>query len=313
MICLQFLGLNNFLKDKNSFVYRYKSTSNKVSSLKLSNGYIYGLYVSSNTSESQYENGMPEKWEVDESNGNFLNITILMANYNDTCNASNFDIDTNSIDSIRIKKRIKNSNDEWYTIYDHPISATTNFNFNFTDYLCKHNCDYQYNIVTVKNGIETYMNNVIDIHSSFDGIYFTDGKEQYGTSFDIESDYSRKTSSSTVQPINSRYPVIIKNGYVNYSTGNVTARLLKIDKNCDVDLNNGYQYRKEIVDFLSESGALVFKNYDGLMAIVSIGDDISEKPSDYYLAPKISFSWTQIGDADDYSDLRDNGLIGGDE
>lgn len=309
---MQFLGLGSFLRDKDSFIDTYVPTSKEITNVKLSGGYIYGLYASSDPSVEQYDGGMPTEWVYDNSSGNKVSITTMLATYDSTCNASPSEIDVQAIDSIRIKRRIKNSNQDWQTLHEQPITVEADFSFNFTDYLCKNNCDYQYNIVPVKNGIETYMNNVIDIHSSFDGIYFTNGQEQYGTPFDVKTDYARKTSSSTVQPINSRCPISIKNGYLNYSTGNVNGRLLKMDENCNVDLDGNFEYRKNAVDFLSENEVLVFKNYDGFMAIVSIGDEISESFEDVPLAPKISFSWTQIGDADNYNDLKDNGLIGGD-
>ena len=102
---------------------------------------------------------------------------------------------------------------------------------------------------------------------------------------------------------------------LNYSTGSVTARFLELDNNCDIkDLEHNYYYQEKIIDFLSESCALVFKNYDGFMAIVAIDGEISNDPSDYSPAPKLSFNWTQIGDADDYEQLADYGFItGGDE
>ena len=310
---MQFIGLDNFLKDKDSFLYQHVTLDNNITNIKMSGGYIHSLYASKDTSLAQYDNEVPTEWEIIRDGTETRYITLLLANYDGTCNASPSDIDTNNIDAIRIKRRIKNSNGNWETFYEKKITATADLNFTFTDYLNKNNCDYQYNIVLVKNGTETHINNIIDVHSSFDGIYFTDGKAQYGTIFDIESNYVRKISSSTVQPINSRHPVTIKNGHVNYSDGSITARFLKVDENCDVDLENNYQYRKEVVDFLSESNVLVFKNYDGLIAIVSIGDEISEQFSDHYLAPKISFSWTQNGDAENFNELRLYGLIGGDE
>ena len=308
---MQFLGRDSFLRDENSFIDTYVSTSKEITNIKLSGGYIGGLYASSDPSVEQYENGMPSEWVYDKSSGGVISITTMLANFDGTCNASPSEIDIQAVDYIRVKRRIKDSNENWITIYEKPINVESDFTFEIKDYLCKNNCTYQYNIASVKNGSETYTNDIIEVHSSFYGVYFTNGKEQYGTPFDIKSDYSRKTSSSTVQPINSRYPVSIKNGYVNYSSGSVTGRLLKMDENCKPDLDGNYQYRKNAVDFLSENETLVFKNYDGFMAIVSIGDEISESFEDVPLAPKISFSWEQIGDADNYDDLKNNGLIGG--
>lgn len=308
---MQFLGLNSFIRDKDSFIDTYVSTSKEITNIKLSGGYLFNLYASSDSSIEQYDEGMPTKWVYDETSGNKISITTMSATFDNSCNASPFEIDVQAIDCIRIKKRLKNSNQDWQTLYEQPITVETDFSLNFTDYLCKNNCDYQYNIVPVKNGVETYIDNTIDVHSSFGGVWFTNGQEQYGTPFDVKSDYARKTSSTTAQPINSRYPVSIKNGYLNYSSGNVSGRLLKVDENCNINLDGNFEYRKNAVDFLSENETLVFKNHDGFMAIISVGDEISESFDDIILAPKVSLSWTQIGDADDYDELKNNGLIGG--
>lgn len=311
MYLLQFLGLGSFLRDKDSFIDMRVSTSREINNVKLSGGYMRGLYASADPSVEQYNNGMPSEWVYDTSTGGAVSVTTMLAKFNGTCNASPSEIDVQNINYIRIKRRIKGSSQKWITIYEKAIDAVADLTFEIKDYLCRNNCTYEYNIVSVVNGSETYTNNIIEVYSSFDGIYLTNGKEQYGTYLDTKCDYSRKTSSSTVQPINSRYPVSIKNGYVNYSSGSVTGRLLKMDENCEPDLDGNYQYRKNAVDFLSENETLVFKNYDGFIAIVSIGDEISESFEDVPLSPKISFSWEQIGDADNYNDLKDNGLIGG--
>ena len=240
----------------------------------------------------------------------------MYTDFSKSCNANKSKIDLSAIDGLVIKKLdVQNSKAEWQTIYIRPVNKESNMNFEYIDYLCRTNRKYKYNIIPITNGIETYMDNEVLVNSVFDGIYITDGRTQYGTILDIDSKYSRKTNTSTLEPINSRYPVSIKNGMLNYSTGSVTARFLELDNNCDIkDLEHNYYYQEKIIDFLSESNVLVFKNYDGLMAIVTIDGEISNDPSDYSPAPKLSFNWTQIGDADDYEQLADYGFItGGDE
>ena len=72
--------------------------------------------------------------------------------------------------------------------------------------------------------------------------------------------------------------------------------------------------RKIIREYLEFEGFLCYEANDGFMAIVAINGEISDDPSDYSPAPKLSFNWTQIGDADDYEQLADYGFItGGDE
>lgn len=305
---MQFLGYS-FIYDEDAFLYNHVTVSSEITSIELSDGCFDGIYVSSDSdfgidnfpNDSDYWND---------------NDTIMYTDFSKSCNANKSKIDLSAIDGLVIKKLdVDNPKAEWQTIYIRPVNKESNMNFEYIDYICRQNREYKYNIVPIANGIETYMNNEVSVKSKYDGIYITDGHTQYGTILDIDSKHPRKTNTSILEPINSRYPVSVKNGMLNYSTGSVTARFLELDNNCDVkDLEYNYYYQEKIMDFLSESYALVFKNYDGFMAIVAIDGEISDDPSDYSPAPKLSFNWTQIGDADDYEQLVDYGFItGGDE
>lgn len=303
---MQFVGLGNFIRDGDSFLYHDVTVSPNVTSIKLSDGYFMGLYVSSDPSLEQYGDGVLPEWNDDT--------TILSADFDGTCNGNKSEIDLQTIDGIVIKKRRKDSTQKWQTMYVHNIGENIDVDFTYIDYLCRNNCDYQYRIAPLSNGNETYndMNLVVDVRSEFDGSYFTDGIVQYGSRFDNQGNYSRNTSTTTIQPINSKYPIAIKNGHLNYSKGSITMRLLDMDEHDMTDVNVGYYYRSRIIDFLSDSRVLVFKNYDGFMAIVALDGEISEDFSEYYLAPKMSISWTQVGDAEDYKQLKRFGFIRGD-
>ena len=304
---MQFLGYS-FIYDEDAFLYNHVTVSSEITSIELSDGCFDGIYVSSD-SDFKLDNfpNDSDYWNDD---------TIMYTDFSKTCNANKSKIDLSTIDGLVIKKLdVNNPKAEWQTIYIRPVNKESNMNFEYIDYLCRTNREYKYNIIPITNGIETYMNNEVSVKSKYDGIYITDGHTQYGTILDIDSKHPRKTNTSILEPINSRYPVSIKNGMLNYSTGSVTARFLELDDDCNLkDLENNYYYQEKIIDFLSESYALVFKNYDGFMAIVAIDGEISDDPSDYSPAPKLSFNWTQIGDADNYEQLADYGFItGGDE
>lgn len=298
---MQFIGLCNFIQDEDAFLYSHAVFDADINNITLSGGYFGALYVSSDPSLAQYDNGMPDAWD-DAS-------TIMRTEFNNTCNANQSLIDLQAIDGLTVKRRINNTTDKWQTLYIQPVSSVPDFNFTFVDYFCKNNCGYQYNLIPVKCGSETYLDYVEDVYSCFDGIHFTDGKTQYGSTFDIQSSYNRHTGSASVTPVNSRYPIAVKNGALNYSSGSVTARFLKMNDNDMPDLENEFNYYTDVIDFLSESQVLVFKNYDGFIAIISIENEISEDFSEYYLAPKISFSWIQTGDACDCASLRNYRLI----
>lgn len=296
---MQFLGYS-FIHDEDSFLYNNVSIDENIDTIELSDAQFYLIFISTNVT-SPY----PTTWDDD---------TVMFTTFDNTCNANRSKIDLNTIDGLVLKKlNMRNPKAKWETIYTHSVNKESDVEFEYIDYFCRNNSEYKYNIIPIANGIESYINNETLVKSSFDGVYFTDGKVQYGTAYDIDSKYSRKTSSSILTPINSKYLTSIKNGNLNYWTGNITARFLKI--NCDThdeDLENNFYYQNELTDFLTQNSALVFKNQDGLMAIISIEEEISFDTSEYYLIPKITFSWDQIGDADNYEELLDCGLVDGD-
>ena len=233
---MQFLGYS-FIYDEDAFLYNHVTVSSKITSIELSDGCFDGIYVSS---DSDFE---LDNFPNDSDYWN--NDTIMYTDFSKTCNANKSKIDLSTIDGLVIKKLdVDNPKAEWQTIYIRPVNKESSMNFEYIDYLCRTNREYKYNIIPITNGIETYMNNEVSVKSKYDGIYITDGHTQYGTILDIDSKHPRKTNTSILEPINSRYPVSIKNGMLNYSTGSVTARFLELDDDCNLkDLENNYYYQ----------------------------------------------------------------------
>lgn len=303
---MQFVGYS-FLHDQDAYTYEYVTLDNSYSDVVLANGIYTALYVSNDTSLTQYNNGMPA-WGDN---------TVMRSDFNDSCNVDESNIDLSQVEAIIIKKRKVGSKTPWKTLVTIPITIyNENISFEYIDYMCRSNCYYEYNIVPVINGEEQVSaDNIIRIFSDFSGVYFTNGNEQIGSRFDIDTKYDRATSNISVQTINSQYPTVIKNGHMNYSKGSVTVRFLKLTDDEEYgDLENNYKYRSSIIDFLIENNIIVFKNYDGFMAIISLEDGtISEDFSEMAesLIPKQSFNWIQIGDADNCDDLVKFGLTEG--
>lgn len=296
---MQFLGYS-FIKDKDAYEYKPPIVEDDIVSVSLKGGLFDYLYMSTDTSLTQLDSSLPD-W----TDG----ATIGRTHYNNnSAGIDKFDAELNNIDKILIKRRINNTTSNWETIYSHTINASSDFKFSFKDYLIRTNCNYQYNIVPTTGSVENPMNNITDVYADYYGVYITDGSVQYGSEFDIESDYSRKTSSSSIVPINSKYPISVRKGLLNYKAGNVKKRLILMNNN-EPNTKDGYDYRENITDFLTESPVLVFKNYDGFIGIVSIGDEVGNDTSEYYLAPKTSFSWEQIGDANNVEELKAYGLL----
>lgn len=291
---MQFLGLGSFLHDENSYQYTYEYThvGMDINNILISDGCYSNIELKDNDDTK-----------------------VLEVIFNNTANPVSNVIDLSTVTDLIIKKRKKGSSLPWQTIYTKPVSLLSdNLEFSYNDYLCKNKQWYEYKMIPVINGVEQNDYNIISVFSDFRGIYFTTGYEQKGSQFDISSSYDRVTSNSVVQTINSKYPTVIKNGIVNYSKGNITVRFLKLTDDEEYgDLDNNYKYRSDIIDFLIEHNVIVFKNYDGFMAIISIEDgNISEDFSEMAesLIPKQSFNWVQIGDADNYDELSKYGLSG---
>jgi len=233
--------------------------------------------------------------------------TVLSTHFENTCEASNLEFDTHDLDLLRIKRR-EHGTFEWITIFEKSINSTDDYAFIAYDNLNCASKYYDYALIPVISGIEQNYIVIEQIYSEFDGIFLIGSDAMFGTMLNIEKNFERINTTSIIETLNSKCPYVSSNGISNYDTGNISALWINYT-NDNFDLNNARKYRTNLMDFLNNKKPKILKTFDGKAWIVQVTDNISESQGEHWEAPTTTFSWTQIGNAESYEDLNDNGLI----
>jgi len=310
---MQFVGLGSFYSDKNSVNLATTHVSD-ISTIELSNAKFDCFYVSTDINLEQYENGMPDEWqkETKDDHSSIVDITLLMTDFKNTCNACSVGFDVKDVTKLMIKKRKNKVGENWNNFFMQPINSAEDFKFTFHDRYCSSKTSYQYCIVPVTNGLELDLNTVVDIYSDFEGWYLADSENFYGSKFNLKRNLSRNTSGNSINTLSGKYPFFSKNSVLNYTSGNIEAIFIGHDNANNFDIENSFVYRKSFYDFLTNGFPKFLKFDTGESLLVQIGDSISQDDGNGVLyAPTTSFDFTEIGDADNYNDLQKNGLLYG--
>ena len=294
----------NFCADKNALDELPTNVKN-ITSTKLMGG-IYGHYNVETQADSEYDTNIPTDWDFD---------TLMDANFDGNINASNLDKSASEITEIRIKRREKGEFD-WITLRDIQINNVSDINLVFNDNLNKTGVQYEYAFVPVMNGVEGEYS-ISEVWSEFKGIYICDVNTIYkfyaGVSYG-NTDNVQQVGVYT--PFDSKYPVVVSNGLINYQTGSINGYVLS-DTNDNMELftpetrKQLVERRNNLVKFLTNKKAKILKDWNGQMWLCFI----TGNPSTSYVQNtgmglmSVSASWTEVGDANNQEDLYNNGLI----
>ena len=99
-------------------------------------------------------------------------------------------------------------------------------------------------------------------------------------------------------------------GGANYYSGSASGTFIALDiKNHSWKVDDGVNYRQKLMAFLCNGKPKILKYRDGRIWIIGITDNPSESEQNHPDKIQTSFSWTQIGEANDFDDLYYNGFI----
>lgn len=233
--------------------------------------------------------------------------TLLLAEFQNNCNASNVDFSIENTSHILVKRRKKDTM-KWYVVHVQSITNAKDFNFTIYDRFASANTLYEYAITPVINGVqgETMTQ---EVFSDFCGIKILDKNICYKNIVKDTLDYNRYNSTSTVNTMIGKYPYVINNSENNYSHGSLTTTFLRIECNkSQEDYMSDFQYRSELVDYLTNHKAKVLKRFTGEIFVISVDGDVSMNSNDSYLLPETSFNWIEIGDSESNKDMYELGL-----
>lgn len=272
--------------------------------VELKNGIYDDLYISKNA-DFESTNKCPDEWDFD---------TVLWAKFNGNDNAGNVDWNLETTSHLVLKSRSEGEF-KWKTIAVKEINTIDDFVINYPDYFIASGQTVEYAIVNVLYGSEgNYA--TTKITPKFDKMFLIENDIVWGTDItDGFCDTTRNIPSSTVELLNSKYPIFVRNTIANYDTGNCKGAFIPLinEESCELAFSEEYdymriQYQKGFMDFISDGVPKILKLPDGRMWIIQVTPNPADTANQLYNNREITFSWVEIGDVGSEEDLYYLGL-----
>lgn len=267
--------------------------------VELKNGIYDDLYLSKS---AEFEPGAdsPREWDFD---------TVLWAQFNGSTIAGNIDWSLETTSHIVLKSRTEGSF-QWKTIAVKEVKSTADFVINYPDYFTASGESVEYAIVPMLYGSEgTYARTKTICR--FDKTFLIEGDTVWGTELtDGFCDTTRNIPSSTVELLNSKYPVFVRNTSANYDTGSCRGSFVPFadEEGCELayDARCDYQrtkYQREFMNFICDGIPKILKLPDGRLWLVQITPNPADTANEQYNDRDISWSWVEVGDVNSEEDL----------
>lgn len=272
--------------------------------VELKKGIYDDLYITKAT-DFELTYNCPDEWDFD---------TVLWAKFNGNTIAGNIDWDLDVISHIILKSRSEGDY-QWKTIAVKEVNTIDDYVINYPDYFTASGETVEYAIVPIFYGSEgNYASTKATL--KFDKMFLVEGSIVWGTEItDGYCDTTRNIPSSTVELLNSRYPIFIRNTIANYDTGNCKGSFVPLsdDENCELayDSKHDYQrtkYQREFMDFICDSIPKILKLPDGRLWIIQVTPNPTDTANQAYNDKEISWSWVEIGSVNSEEDLYYLGL-----
>lgn len=270
--------------------------------VRLTNGIFDHWYVT-NDATSPYSSDIPTEWDL---------LTIMNANFNGNLRAGNLDAELLTVDGFRIKRR-KTDEFDWVTIRYINKADIDDFSFVVNDNLAETLTEYEYAIVPVSGGVEgNYISDTIS--TKFNGVFICDADTIYRFYAGVQYDTQEKVQKVGVfEPYGRKYPVVVSNGLIGYTTGAISGTVLPNDylQTKNLDRKAMVKERKQLNDFLTNKKAKIIKDWNGNIWLVAIIGN----PSTNYAAGSgmgvadVKATWVEVGDANSEKDLIATGMV----
>lgn len=266
--------------------------------VELKNGIYDDLYITKAT-DFELTHECPKQWDFN---------TILWAKFNNTTDAGNIDWNLETTSHIILKSRT-DGQFKWKTIVVKEVKSIEDFVINYPDYFVASGQPVEYAVVNVMYGCEgTYA--ITRVESKFSKMFLVEGDTVWGTEItDGFCDTTRNIPSSTVELLNRRYPIFIRNSIANYDTGNCKGSFVPLDEeSCELayDTEQDYwriRYQRDFMDFICDSIPKILKLPDGRLWLVHVTPNPTDTANQAYNDREISWSWVEIGDVNSEEDL----------
>lgn len=267
--------------------------------VELKNGIYNDLYLTKSV-DFELTGRFPDEWDFD---------TLLWAKFNGSTNAGNVDWNLDNTSHILLKSRTQGSF-RWKTLAAKEVNQIHDFKINYPDYFTGSGQAVEYAIVPLLNGLEgAYA--TTRAAAKFTEMFLIEGNVVWGTEItDGYCDTTRNIPSSTVELLNSRYPVFIRNTMADYDTGTCKGSFLPFanEDTCELAYSEEcdylrIDYQRKFMDFISDGIPKILKLPDGRLWLVQIAPSPSDTAGQSYNDREISWSWTEVGSVDSEEDL----------
>ncbi len=266
--------------------------------VELKNGIYDDLYITKAT-DFKLKAFRPEEWDFD---------TILWAAFNNTANAGNVDWTLETTSHLVLKSRTE-GNFRWKTIFVKEVASLEDFTINYPDYFVASGQSVEYAIVPVFYGNEGVYAST-SITSVFNKMFLIEGGTVWGTEItDGYCNTTRNIPSSTVDLLNGKYPVLIRNTIANYDTGNCSGSFVPLEEvGCAFAYSREQdyvriKYQKDFMDFICNGIPKILKLPDGRLWLIHVSDSPTDAANQQYNDRELSWSWVEAGDVNSEEDL----------
>jgi hypothetical protein len=240
--------------------------------------------------------------------------TVLDAKFLGNLEAGSVGGNGMQITGIRFQKR-KSSELIWHDVAEIPYNSEEQLLYTAQDKAIQCGETYQYSLIPLVSVLQGDRVLSDDITADFEGVYLSDKDHNYRLFYNIEyGEIEHNNPSSTLEPLNSRYPIVTY-GQLDYRKSSLTALFLsKVTEDNDYGISviNEQKERKELLAFVKNHKPKIFRSETGDLILVTITDNPKEVPNNEVKGiSKIQFNYIEVGDADNSEDLRNNDLLQG--
>lgn len=236
--------------------------------------------------------------------------TYMLCNFNGNISGGSLEYALENISSIKIKAREVGKFD-YITLYNIPVEDETHLNFIVYDYRVPDGYNIEYSMVLVQNGDIEGQYITTTVESKWRRLFVSDdtmtlsliGNVSFGA-------ITKHVPTGVLQPIGSKYPVVIRNSNINYYSGSVNGTILCGDYT-KIDRTEFVKLRETWCDFLTNGKSKVIKDWNGNIFIAQISDEpnVSLNQTLGNSIGDVSFSFVEQGKWNNQSDLYYSGII----
>lgn len=239
--------------------------------------------------------------------------TELNCDFNGNINGGNVNIALQQLSGIKIKRREYGTFD-WFTIYEKEVNNISDLFIDIQDSYIVSGKKFQYALVPIISGNIEGGYIIEDIDVLLNGTFISN-RDKIFKLYDgvIYNGATQNIRVGQLQPIGSKYPIVIQNGSVNYYSNNISGDLYgyNFEDTRRVDRNDVVQQTNDIVDFLTSGNPFCVTDWNGNIWIATTIDSPSISYNSSYGngITTVSFSFVEQGKYDSQKDMEENNLI----